>query len=113
MLPSATIRTSTQSDGGTMRAFTKLGRVVLLAGGMTLVGTVAGTPAGAQTGHPIGGCAVGGGWQISGYASDNGSAIAVDKIYGNNDGWLCVKVPSAHVPYPMLVDNTVAAPASG
>jgi hypothetical protein len=70
-------------------------------------------PAGAQTGAPVGGCATGGGWELSGNATDNGSAIAVDVIYGNNDGWLCVKLPSAHAPYPMLVDNTVAAPASG
>jgi hypothetical protein len=64
----------------------------------------------ATTGHPIGGCATRGGWEPVHYAvsdPDNGSAIAVDVTYGNGDGWLCVKTPSAHTPYPMLVDNTV------
>lgn len=80
--------------------------------GMAAMSVATALPAAAQTGAPIGGCPTAGGWQLDDYASDNQSAILVDQVYGNNDGYLCVKLPSDHAPYPMLIDD-VASLAAG
>ena len=77
------------------------------------VPVLAASPAGATTGHPVGGCATSAGWILAGYVPENGSAVLVDQVYGNNDGWLCVKYLPAAAPFPILVDNTVNAPHGG
>jgi hypothetical protein len=81
---------------------TTLATGVLVAAALAAAG-----PADAATGHPVGGCATAGGWILAGYVPENGSAVAVDQTYGNNDGWLCVKYLPDAAPFPILVDNTV------
>ena len=92
------------------RAFVRrlaVAAAVVVGFGLVPVGTAA-----ADSGHPVGGCATEGGWELVPADYQYYANYFVDYLHGNKDGYLCDKLPPGHDGNPNasfddVIDNVI------
>ena len=87
-------------------------KILTVAGAAVVAVGLAPLGASAQSGHPIGGCPTNGGWELVPAQYQYEANYIVDWVRGNQDGYLCDKLPPGHDGNPNaswddVIDNVV------